>query len=660
MRTPRQVAQGNNSRHWKLPTTLLLGGIAVGFMLGRATFVDSLRSSGSSLNQPRSGSKPAEGSGRGAFDSSAAEPSSVPAAAFDRDSPFHSELARRVRTISREPNNRRRVEFFNTLIDELRPGELQQAAELAKQFPDTDRTDLHCAIVARWAQFDPKAAAEFALGEAGYMSGGKVMEHAMSAWVAMAPDAALSWAKALSGSQKDNTMAAFIPVFARRDPEAAFRLLGEQPENLKIPLFHHVASQWAHRDPQGLAQVAAAMPTGDEARRLTGAALYVWAQDDPQTALEWAGKLGDKGMQHAAVGSVYGAWAAANPDAAMESAVSLPAGATRDSALSTVARFASASNPEGAIELLRQVGNPITRGRGVWPVANELLRANNLGGAISAVSLMPSGEDRDHLLPHIAEGIASSDVGVALDWIVSLPPDDTRARALDKVLGQWGKIDPNAALQWMLKNEPPTGETSGARSLLDQWIARDRDGALSSLESLPEGRSRDLLIADALRKIKDSAPRDAAELASTILTGAAQVAASGEIAGSWASKDPAAAAAWAGGLKNEAATVAACTAVATAWAQQDLGSTAAWVGRLPAGAVRDQAVSAFAEAVVKADAEAAVAWAATITDSGRRDAMMQKLLETWIARDPRGARGWIDSSTSLSTPLRERLRAFRP
>jgi hypothetical protein len=271
------------------------------------------------------------------------------------------EVLSRMRRLSREPNNLRRSQLLVSLVETLTLKDLPDAAATARLLSDYDRTELLALIAARWSELDPKAGAAFALTEARYLNGERVMESALSVWVTYNPEEAISFVRGLSEDRRDGAMESLITVLARRDPEVALRLLQEQSEGTRSKLSHHVATHWAQRDPKGLAEHTAGLPTGQDGDRLARAAMAAWAQEEPLEAIAWAKEIADPNRRGVAISSAYRTWALGDPEAAYRDALTLPAGDPRDQAVASVASARSGTDAEAAMQMMEDIQNPKVR-----------------------------------------------------------------------------------------------------------------------------------------------------------------------------------------------------------------------------------------------------------------------------------------------------------
>ncbi len=572
-------------------------------------------------------------------------------------------FSKRVTAVLREPNLRSRQELLATIIDELPPSEYPAVVDLALQLDDTDRIQLLSLLVARWSPIDRVKAAEVALTQSNYWHGEEVIQSAMGTWAVADQDGALAWMRALpEGEQREKVLVALVTTFSRSQPQLALELLDANPR-LKDEHLSVVLGQLALQDPRTAMALAEELPIGKDGDRAAGAAMWVLGKDDPAAALAWASALSDPERRKTAFRSAFAAWASESPDDAKRSALALAPGEEQDVALAAVVNSTAREDPAQAMEMIAKI-----TGTGTRDLALQSLSLSLIDGivpqtqqAASAIEAMAPGYVRDRVTRWVANKWANADPGAALEWVTAQPLSEGRVAAIQSVVSAWGKHDPRSALGWLLKHEPPTGESSGTQGLVGNWLVRNESEALTYLRSLPDGKAKDLVLADALQHTasRGAAPR-AAELFATTLSVDAQRRASAGVATSWSESDPAAAADWAANIGDPQASARACEVVAAAWAQRDLVKTTVWLDRLPAGPARDAAIASFASVASGVDAHGALEWAGAVADRTQRDKVMEKMLQSWVARDQAAARAWLSNSSTVAKDVRDRILAFRP
>ena len=159
------------------------------------------------------------------------------------------------------------------------------------------------------------------------------------------------------------------------------------------------------------------------------------------------------------------------------------------------------------------------------------------------------------------------------------------------------------------------------------------------------------------------------------------------VAQNWATRDPAAAAAWVMSLNEPTARSAAIGSMVSTWASDQPDVAAAWVMGLPSGSDRtgalyqlgrswasfdpvnaadwllaqnppspslDSAIQGLASTVMQSNPQGAMAWAGSISNPTQRNTLMEQAGRLWMRRDPERAAAFIANS-SLPASTRRRL-----
>jgi hypothetical protein len=135
-------------------------------------------------------------------------------------------------SLLRTPNEFQRAHDLYEAVSKMTPEEIAAAITTAQRLPAQDRNVLLPMLAARWAESDPRAAAQFALNFSDRNVGYAVSRAALSVWAATDSQAALAWAQALPpGEQRSNAIYGVINALAKRDPASAMQVLGTLPKD---------------------------------------------------------------------------------------------------------------------------------------------------------------------------------------------------------------------------------------------------------------------------------------------------------------------------------------------------------------------------------------------------------------------------------------------
>lgn len=251
----------------------------------------------------------------------------------------------------------------------------------AEALPPKDKSGLLGSAIAKWAQVDAPAAAEFLNHSPAAGMGFTMAFHEVAQnWAANDPEAAMNWAiehssgpggaSALTGAingwwQKDHAAAEAYAIahagspegqqfvmsiaseMARQDPRKAAAWVTNLPTSeSRRQGYTMIAVQWAMSDPKAASEWAATLP-GESMPAALDSSISLWAQNDPQAAGQWVGRLGGGARDQAA--SIYSTVVAQrDPAAAMTWALSISDPSLRDLSIQQVASQWKERDPAAA------------------------------------------------------------------------------------------------------------------------------------------------------------------------------------------------------------------------------------------------------------------------------------------------------------------------
>ena len=254
-------------------------------------------------------------------------------------------------------------------------------------------------------------------------------------------------------------------------------------------------------------------------------------------------------------------------------------------------------------------------------------------------------------------------------------------RDLAATMTGWAAGNPSAALA-MLGNLPP--EMEGQRDELTASIVTGRahrDATMATdlvlrLGQEGNGRASNLMAIVAKENLRAKGAEQASRWAEALPDGPLKGTAMGQIAESYARKDPLAAARWAGRFADRDYASGAIEQVSGRWAEKDPAAAAGWLESLPAGggqtaglrnvfgdwedsdpvaagqylmampqsAQRDSAISGFAMGYAWQNPQLAITWAQDIQNPALRQSSLTRAGQAYFRVDPNGARAWIETS----------------
>jgi hypothetical protein len=233
---------------------------------------------------------------------------------------------------------------------------------------DEANLDLKEALVRRWTQFDPGAAAAWAVNLPEGPNRRRLIEQIAMMWGSNDVAAAANWAQGLPEDQSGQAAVRDVAYeAARREPLIALELASPlPPTNERNDLLVHAISQWATADAPAAAAwadkvpdrhlrerlvgaVAAALADqdgraaatmafrelapGEEQDRTAVAVVQRWAQSSPSDAASWVSRFPEAPAGMAAAENLVSIWAAQDIEGAGEWAEQLREGPLRETAL---------------------------------------------------------------------------------------------------------------------------------------------------------------------------------------------------------------------------------------------------------------------------------------------------------------------------------------
>ena len=240
--------------------------------------------------------------------------------------------------------------------------------------------------------------------------------------------------------------------------------------------------------------------------------------------------------------------------------------------------------------------------------------------AIALLDQVPEGFIRCELANLIGSEWAESDLKAAFAWANQQTDPEIKSAILVGVISSWGKTDLKGALAYV--------ETLPPGVLLDRdntiseafekncFAARGYQGALAMMQSLPEGRIKDLAAKGISDFMSLDHPRAAWDLDSGI------------------------------GDSNLRSSAESRVVIQLSMGSlTDPDAATQWMQSLPKGDTKDRLSAAIIRPIAKNHPQVAMDIAAGIGDSNRRTEAQKNVVEQWSQKDPTAATQWINRSS---------------
>ena len=670
-------------RHIIITSCTLVAGWALGYIMGGPSDLNHVASAGASSTIGDA----ATGGSRREIVQAYNHPGDSPSA-FAADSPLGSsanvsaQFDTLVRGALRLTDDTDRVVRLREIVRALQAEEIPAAVEKAKRLSYSERWQVMQALGSRWAEIAPAAAAEAAVKAGNDGTGwNQLLSGVVDKWSAIDLASAMTWMKTQPDARRMQLMQTVIQSVARRDPEAALKILQAQPETNQMGwMSSQVFEQWVQRDPAEAAKNAEGMKSGisrdralqsvaanwaardpvsamrwaesfsDKANqnRLLRSISQAWAQQDAKAVIEWAGKLSETGLRQDALGAAFGQIASTDPGAAEAQLRLIPAGQERDNLVNRIVGNYS-QDPRMALRFVELLPEGPQR---VSTTMNLLTRmaASDPKGAAEIFQTLPA-EQASNQLAQFAGSLATGNLDFAKDWVDQLGDPALKMQAIRSIATMAARSEPKAAAEWLLEKQP----SADLSWILNNWVRNAPKDAMAWAKNLPEGDAKRSAQATIVQQLAFSDIEQARKVFASELSPEAQMSSAGILGGQWANRDVNGARAWAESLPSGGARDNALGSVARAWAQRDLGAAAQWLERFESGDSRDRMVTQFASVAAQKNPATAVAWAATIADPDLRGAQLEQLAGRWMSLDPVAARAWINDPNNLTPSAQRRV-----
>jgi hypothetical protein len=341
-----------------------------------------------------------------------------------------------------------------------------------------------------------------------------------------------------------------------------------------------------------------------------------------------------------------------------------------------------------ALDSLKNIADSYARSKALAAIVRRWAQLDETG-AFGYTTSLAEGEMKAQAMAAVASILARTDLQFIAAQAASMPNTRSSRECIKELANTWSETDPHAALGWAQGLPEGPGKQDALFAICSRLGNQDPQDASAQISQLPAGDSKDFLINHLAAQWGANDPKKAAEWANTLppaekalamsnLAGAwaqrdpiaagnlvvklpqgeAQNQAALAVALSWASQNPAAAAAWV--LQFPEATQAqGIREVVNTWASMDSGQALDWVKALPEGTTRDAALKSYVESIAYWTPDKAAEITGLINDQTTRNESLDITMRSWSETDPATARNWLAKS-NVPEESKARLQALLP
>jgi hypothetical protein len=264
-----------------------------------------------------------------------------------------------------------------------------------------------------------------------------------SEWARRDPEAAMAWARTLSGQDKNAAMSGVINQIAASDPAKAWAMAAEMDGRTQERTYRDLARRWGSDDYAAAERMIATLPT-DQQAEARAAALEGLAQTDPKQALA---KLN-----------------------------AIPAGEARNDATRTTLDYMSRTDAAGAATWLMTNADEEAKRGGIEAIMPNYV-TQDPKGALAFAQSMPAGETRDAALSSYVFSNRSAPAPERLAVAETIADERSRNRAVFMTAAGWMRDDPTAANTY-IQSSPAFSDEMKTRAAegqpLFEWGGRGR------------------------------------------------------------------------------------------------------------------------------------------------------------------------------------------
>ena len=333
--------------------------------------------------------------------------------------PLQERIQARLAELQSKHEDEQIQDLIEALASEVQVGDIAAVLKFLDEQPRSELIDVFRGhLLRRWAQFDPRSAAEAAL-VFDSSSGSRTVEGVLGVWSGQQLDQAIAWMRQLpEGHERWNALLTVASEAARTRPIDAIEIACELPESQeRTDLLRHASAQWASSAP------------GD--------------------ALKWTSEIQDDALRETLLASTITAIANSDPVGAATFAVKSmsPGRLKNDTLVSVVQRWAQ-RDPEGAAAWIAQMSGGDLRTASLENLISLWMdRDRNTAGMW--INSLPTGAESDPAKRTYAEKLAPIVPASAIEWALSIGDLDLRQQELENIAEVWITNDRLAAANWI-------------------------------------------------------------------------------------------------------------------------------------------------------------------------------------------------------------------
>ena len=233
-------------------------------------------------------------------------------------------------------------------------------------------------------------------------------------------NAALQWAKGLSGPVQSAATREIVNLWSSSDPEATGAWIMQQASpQVRRDALRQLAGNWVSRDPGAAIEYGQTIADPGLRNGFVESAMQRFTSMDPVSAANWLSSNAAKPHASSLIGNVSSRWAAFDPNSAAGWATSIADATLRNKAVSAVSRSWGETDPTKAAQWINSLKDVQARDAATAAFSVELAKANP---------------------------------ATAVQWASHISDPAKLSNSINQIVNNWKKIDPNAARSFVLSS----------------------------------------------------------------------------------------------------------------------------------------------------------------------------------------------------------------
>lgn len=388
-----------------------------------------------------------------------------------------------------------RLAIYEQAAEATEPFDIEALIESALDEPASRLRALKLtALVTRFAELDPRGAADFARTR--YLDPALLVP-IFEVWAESDPDAAIAELALIAPPGRQREIALAILDVIGNDADGIARVAAAFPAADVMSFETDAVLMRAESDPAAALREILAMPDYIRRTLTLQRVAEIAGRVDPRGALEQAAAIEEYALRRSFRNSVIAAWAGQDPEAVFAWLETADIGDLPES--TGVYQALAREDPNRLFAVLE--GLPPTVQTNAKRGAMQALAEFDPIAAIARIETMPAGQERDQLLTAVGQAYGRLYPDQALAWVRELPPAQSQ-NVLRSVLMGMMNTDPNRVVDIVIADLESAGQ--GGRVAALPGMAPVSVASLTTLSMLATNSQVDIgRVADRLLAVNN-------------------------------------------------------------------------------------------------------------------------------------------------------------